>query len=99
MIGKDEIARAISDADALAEEHEDLPAYWRQRGIDIKGLSEVAMQRGLRAMMMMRGQNPNVGGRPAPVRVSPEDRRLQMAFAAAFMDGFAARDAIPEVKE
>lgn len=99
MIGKDEIARAASDVDALAEEHQDLPAYWRQRGVDIEGLSYVAMQRGLRALMLMRGGNPNFGGRPAAVKLSREDQRLQMALAAAFMDGFAARDAIPEVKE
>jgi hypothetical protein len=96
MIGKDEIARAISDADAVAEEHEDLPAYWRKRGVDIEGLTYVAMQRGLRAVMVMRGQNPNLGGRPATVSLSREEQRMQMLFASIFMDGFAARDAIKE---
>jgi hypothetical protein len=98
MIGKDEIARAVSDADALAEEHEDLPAYWRARGVDIQGLGYVAMQRGLRAVMMVRGENPNTLGQWKTVHLSPEEERLQMAFASAFMDGFAARDAIKEDK-
>lgn len=96
MIGKDEIARAVSDADALSEEHEDLPAYWRKRGVDIEGLAYVAMQRGLRAVLRLRGDSPNLGGRPAAVRFTPDEQRLQTAFAAAFMDGFAARDAIKE---
>jgi hypothetical protein len=96
MIGKDDIARAISDADALAEEHENLPAYWRKRGVDIEGLTYVAMQRGLRAVLMLRGENPNLGGRPVAVRLNRDEQRLQTAFAAAFMDGFAARDAIKE---
>lgn len=34
MIGKDTIAEAIRYADAQAEEHEDLPSYWRNRGGD-----------------------------------------------------------------
>lgn len=96
MIGKDEIARAISDADALSEEYEDMPAYWRQRGVDIEGLTYVAMQRGLRAVLMMRGESPNLGGRPAAVRFTRKEQRMQMLFASLFMDGFAARDAIKE---
>lgn len=96
MIGKDEIAEAIRNADAIAEEHEDMPAYWRKRGFDAEGLAYVAMQRGLRSVVALRGESPNLGGRPAAVRVTPEEQRLQIAFAAAFMDGFAARDAIKE---
>jgi hypothetical protein len=93
MIGKDEIAEACRYADALAEEHQDLPAYWQERGVDIAGLSYVAMQRGLRAVMMLRGENPNLT-RPTRISLTRGEERLQTAFAASFMDGFAARDRI-----
>jgi hypothetical protein len=93
MIGKDEIAEACRYADALAEEHQDLPAYWRERGVDIDGLTYVAMQRGLRVVMMLRGENPNLS-QPTRINLKPEEVRMQAAFATIFMDGFAARDRI-----
>ena len=93
MIGKDQIAESIRNADALAEEHHDLPAFWGQRGVDIGGLSYVAMQRGLRAVMALRGESPNLT-KPTAVSLTREEQRLQMMFAATFMDGFAARDGV-----
>lgn len=96
MIGKDKIAEAIRYADALSEEHNDLPGYWRERGVDVEGLSYVAMQRGLRGVVVLKGGNPNSQKR-LPVKLTGSEERFQMMLAAAFMDGFAARDAIKGV--
>jgi hypothetical protein len=89
MIGKHEIAESIRNADALAEEHHDLPAFWKERGVDMAGLTYVAEQRGLRAVMMLQGVNPNQR-KPYPVALSAKERQLHALFAAMFMDGFAA---------
>lgn len=95
MIGKDDIAHAIASADAIVEEHGDLGTYWRQRNVDIHGLAYVAEQRGLRAVMMLRGENPNVR-KPTPIALSERERQMMAAFAASFMDGFAARDRLQQ---
>jgi hypothetical protein len=59
VIGKDEIAEGIRYADAEAEEHNDFPAYWAKRDVDAEGLSDVAMQRALRVLMIEKGISPN----------------------------------------
>jgi hypothetical protein len=89
MIGKDEIAEASRNADAISEEHRDLPRFWRERGVDIEGLEYVAEQRALRAGMVFDGQSPNFT-RSTPVYLSPQAERLQPLLAAVFIDGFAA---------
>lgn len=94
MIGQDQIAESVRNADAVSEER-GLEALCRERGVDLEGLSYVAMQRGLRGVMALRGDDPNMphGG---VVATSPAERRIQMTLAAAFMDGFLARDGIRE---
>ncbi len=89
MIGKNEIAEASRNADAITEEHEDLPGYWRERGVEIDGLTYVAEQRALRAAMMLDGQHPNQAP-GSTVRLSAEAEKLQPLLAAVFMDGFVA---------
>jgi hypothetical protein len=91
MIGKDQIAESIRYADARIEEHGDMRAYWAERGVDVEGLSYVAMQRGLRAVMRLKGINPNQP-KPVTIRLTREEEMLQTMIAAAFMDGFAAHE-------
>jgi hypothetical protein len=86
MIGKDQIAEAARYADAGAEEH-GLQTYLRGHDIDHEGLMYVANQRALRAVMIERGQSPNVT-RPTPVNLTREELNRMVTYAALFMDGF-----------
>jgi hypothetical protein len=89
MIAKDQIAEIVRYNDAIAEEHDDMPGYFAQRNIDIDGLTYVAMQRGLRVVMLNKGINPN---QPHTISVSLTDaeQHEQVAYASCFLDGFAA---------
>ncbi len=91
MIGKPEIAQAVCDTDAHSEEYADYPAFWRELGVDVDGLTAVAHQRALRVCMSLDG-HPPIGWQSAPMTVAltPESAALLPMFAALFMDGFAA---------
>lgn len=94
MITQDQMAEAARHADALLEEHQDIPRYWRERGVDLDGLIHVAVQRGLRAVMIKRGEKPGDIIRPASVRLSKREEVMVKTYAAMFLDGFAVRDRI-----
>lgn len=89
MIGKDEIAEGVRYADARVEETGDMPAFWTSRDVDIEGLMYVAMQRGLRVVMIEKGISPNQQ-RPATVPLTFAEQQRQAKYASIFMDGFAA---------
>jgi hypothetical protein len=88
MIGKDQIAETIRYNDAASEEH-GLETFLRQRGVDIDGLAYVARQRGLRGIMALRGENPNVQV-PTRVRHTEAETKVLAMIAAGVMDGFMA---------
>lgn len=88
MIGKAEISEAMRYTDAISEEMEDLPRYWRERGVDAEALGYCAMQHGLRQVMIIRGLSPNVT-KPTPLAFTPDEVELQIKFAGAWMSGFA----------
>jgi hypothetical protein len=89
VIGRDEIAEVCRNNDAIAEEHHDLPEFYREYGVDILGLAYVANQRALRAAMILDSQNPNLI-RPKEVHLSTHIQMLLPMFASIFMDGFTA---------
>ena len=88
MITRADIAKAVREADAEAEGG-DFASYWRDRAVDLNGLSYVAEQRALRICMIMQGLRPDLD-RPVEVRMTKTMKDLFPLFAGAFMDGFAA---------
>jgi hypothetical protein len=91
MLGKDEIAEAVRYADARAEEL-GLPALCEAEDIDLDGLSYVAEQRGLRAAMMLDGQDPGKLSRSQAtvVQLPPHIQKLVPFLATVWMDAFFA---------
>lgn len=89
MIGKDQISEAMRYTDAISEEMEDLPRYWRERGVDVDALTRCAMQHGLRQVMIMRGMSPNVAKATPVTGMTPAEQEFQIKFAGAWMSGFA----------
>lgn len=85
MIGKDELAEAARYADAESEEH-GFEGYCKLHGIDPEALTYVAEQRGLRAVMVMRGENPNLV-RSTPVALSRQEVELMTMFASSVING------------
>lgn len=88
LIGIEQIAESLRYVDAISEEHQDQPRFWRERGVDVEGLMYVAMQSGLRSVMIIKGMNPNITKR-TPVALTPDEVELQVKFAAAFFSGCA----------
>ncbi len=93
MIGKDQIAAACRHIDAISEEQQDFRAYMAERGVDAEGLTYIALQRALRAAMILNGQDPTKLSRTefTPVSLPRELEAILPNLAALFIDGFAVR--------
>lgn len=91
MLTRDNIAEAARYADARAEEL-GLPGWAAAYDIELDGLTYVANQRALRTGMTIEGRDPRKldQTRMSLVRLKPSTERLMPAFAATWMDGFAA---------
>lgn len=89
MIDKTALSEILRDNDALSEEHQDMPGFWGQREVDVEALSYVAMQRGLRVVMIDKGLSPN-HTRRITVSLNQREQAAQITYAGCFMDGFAA---------
>jgi hypothetical protein len=101
MIGKDELAEAARYADAQSEEL-GLPDWCGQHGVDLNGMSEVALQRAIRAAYMYDGGDPRKlprSGPLFPVKLSPTANRLVPLFATLAMDGMAIGIAAKETEQ
>lgn len=91
MIDKDAISEAMRNTDAIAAEHEDIPGYWTERGVDTEGLTDCAMQHGLRVVMVHQGRSPNLPRR-TKIALSTQDQRAQVEAAGSWMAGFAVAE-------
>lgn len=93
--------KKISDAawanDALADEGHELPEILRILGIDLEGAFHAAQQRGLRAMLMSRGDatvaqmKRDAYERYArTIALTPAEAVAMSTYAALWLDAFAA---------
>lgn len=87
MIDRDDIARAVRDSDAMAEEI-GREATLTRRGVDPSGVEYVADQRALRVGLAMEGRK--VDPAKPVVKLSEPVDALQPAFGALWVDGFLA---------
>lgn len=89
----DRLAEACRAADDGSDAAGNFETYWHERGVDPSDLAYVAKQRALRAVLIERGVDPNVSA-PTGVRLTRDEQLRQLAYAAVWMDGFAASNVL-----
>lgn len=89
MIARDQLTHAVRQADRDVENHPGgIPAWCAKYEIVSEDLLYVASQRGLRAAMVVDGQDPT-NRTTTLVSLGPTALRVQPILTAAWLDGFA----------
>lgn len=90
MITRDQVASAARNADRDVENNPGgIPGWCKRYGIEDVGLLYVAAQRGLRAAMVLDGQDPT-NRTTRTVLLGAQAESVRPLLVATWLDGFAA---------
>lgn len=87
MITKDQLSAACRAHDNASDTGTSFEEILQRRGVNAKDAAYVAEQRALRMILAMRGQDAPM--QFAAIRLTPDEEKLLMKLAAAWMDGLA----------